>query len=118
MTGGHTVSTAPRGRIPSAAGAPDREEESFYDPELDEGCAFEELICFHGGLGGVQTRRFILYPSHLELPPGTILGAASVHGILAGWRKKLHGGPVGAVPAHAEPTPAAGVAVQSVAPSE
>ena len=22
---------------------------SFYDPELDEGCAFEELICFHGG---------------------------------------------------------------------
>ena len=25
---------------------------SFYDPELDEGCAFEELISFHGGLGG------------------------------------------------------------------
>ena len=35
---------------------------SFYDPELEEGCAFEELICFHGGLGGVQTRPFILYP--------------------------------------------------------
>ena len=29
---------------------------SFYDPELDEGCAFEELISFHGGLGGPQTR--------------------------------------------------------------
>ena len=29
---------------------------SFYDPELEEGCAFEELICFHGGLGGPQTR--------------------------------------------------------------
>jgi len=27
-----------------------------------------------------------------------------VHGILAGWRKKRQGGPVGAVPAHAEPT--------------
>ena len=26
---------------------------SFYDPDLDEGCAFEELICFHGGIGGV-----------------------------------------------------------------
>ena len=26
---------------------------SFYDPELDEGCAFEELISFHGGLGGL-----------------------------------------------------------------
>jgi hypothetical protein len=25
---------------------------SFYDPDLDEGCAFEELISFHGGLGG------------------------------------------------------------------
>jgi uncharacterized membrane protein YvlD (DUF360 family) len=83
---------------------------SFYDPELEEGCAFEELICFHGGLGGVQTRPFILYPSHLELPPGTILGAASVHGILAGWRKTLQGGSVGAVPPPAEPTPAPGVA--------
>ena len=29
---------------------------SFYDPMLDEGCAFEELISFHGGLGGPQTR--------------------------------------------------------------
>jgi hypothetical protein len=91
---------------------------SFYDPELEEGCAFEELICFHGGLGGVQTRPFILYPSHLELPPGPILGAASVHGILSGWRKTLQGPPVGAVRAHAEPTPAAGGAEQSVAPSE
>ena len=25
---------------------------SFYDPETEEGCAFEELISFHGGLGG------------------------------------------------------------------
>jgi hypothetical protein len=91
---------------------------SFYDPELEEGCAFEELICFHGGLGGLQTRPFILYPSHLELPPGPILGAASVHGILAGWRKTLQGAPVAAVPAHAEPTPAPDVAEQPVAHSE
>ena len=40
-------------------------------PELDEGCAFEELICFHGGIGGVQTRPFILHPAHLEVPTGT-----------------------------------------------
>ena len=60
---------------------------SFYDPELDEGCAFEELICFHGGIGGVQTRPFILHPAHLEVPPEPIIGAASVHAILAGWRK-------------------------------
>jgi uncharacterized membrane protein YvlD (DUF360 family) len=65
---------------------------SFYDPELDEGCAFEELISFHGGMGGFQTRPFILHPARLEVPPGPILGAASVHGILAGWRTTLQGG--------------------------
>ena len=65
---------------------------SFYDPELDEGCAFEELICFHGGLGGLQTRPFILHPAQLEVPPSPILGAASVHGILSGWRRRLQNG--------------------------
>ena len=64
---------------------------SFYDPNLDEGCAFEELISFHGGIGGFQTRPFIHHPAHLEIPPGPILGAASVHGILAGWRQQLQG---------------------------
>ena len=57
---------------------------SFYDPELDEGCAFEELISFHGGIGGPQTRPFVLHPSYLEVPKGPILGAAAVHGILVG----------------------------------
>ena len=62
---------------------------SFYDPDLDEGCAFEELISFHGGIGGLQTRPFILHPSHLELTEGPILGASSVHGMLARWRQEL-----------------------------
>ncbi len=66
---------------------------SFYDADLDEGCAFEELICFHGGIGGQQTRPFILHPVHLETPPDPILGAASVHSILTGWRAALQGGP-------------------------
>ncbi len=66
---------------------------SFYDPALDEGCAFEELICFHGGIGGVQTRPFILHPSHLELPAEPIIGAASVHAVLSGWRQTLQAGP-------------------------
>ena len=65
---------------------------SFYDPHLDEGCAFEELISFHGGIGGLQTRPFILHPTHLEVPTGPILGAATVHGILAGWRHQLQDG--------------------------
>ena len=64
---------------------------SFYDPALDEGCAFEELISFHGGLGGPQTRPFILVPPALELPTGPLLGAAAVHGVLLGWRAALQG---------------------------
>ncbi len=66
---------------------------SFYDRDLDEGCAFEELISFHGGLGGPQTRPFILHPRSLATPDGPILGAAAVHGILVGWRATLEGRP-------------------------
>jgi uncharacterized membrane protein YvlD (DUF360 family) len=62
---------------------------SFYDPELDEGCAFEELISFHGGLGGLQTRPFILCPAALPVPDGQIIGAAAVHDLLKGWRAAL-----------------------------
>ncbi len=64
---------------------------SFYDPMVDEGCAFEELICFHGGLGGPQTRPFILAPPRFELPHEPILGAAAVHALLAAWRQELQG---------------------------
>jgi uncharacterized membrane protein YvlD (DUF360 family) len=67
---------------------------SFYDPELDEACAFEELISFHGGLGGPQTRPFILYPEHLPIPSEPIVGAAAVHELLSGWRRELQGGTV------------------------
>ena len=65
---------------------------SFYDHVLDEGCAFEELISFHGGLGGPQTRPFILHPPGLPVPDQAIVGAASVHGVLSGWRRQLQGG--------------------------
>jgi uncharacterized membrane protein YvlD (DUF360 family) len=77
---------------------------SFYDPHLEEGCAFEELISFHGGIGGFQTRPFILHPAQLEVPDGPILGAATVHGILAGWRSQLQG-QHHEVDAHAERPP-------------
>lgn len=65
---------------------------SFYDPDLDEGCAFEELISFHGGLGGLQTRPFILYPSSLQVPDDPIIGAAEVHQLLKTWRRALEAG--------------------------
>jgi uncharacterized membrane protein YvlD (DUF360 family) len=64
---------------------------SFYDPEMDEGCAFEELISFHGGIGGPQTRPFILAPVRLPQASGPIVGAAGVHGLLTGWRRYLAG---------------------------
>ena len=86
---------------------------SFYDPDLDEGCAFEELISFHGGIGGLQTRPFILHPAHLEVPEGPILGAASVHGILAAWRQELQASESGAGQTTAEP-PAADVVDEKI----
>ena len=64
---------------------------SFYDPSLETGCAFEELISFHGGIGGPQTRPFILHPADLAVPAAPIVGAATVHGILLGWRRELNG---------------------------
>ena len=66
---------------------------SFYDPELEQGCAFEELISFHGGLGGPQTRPFILYPVELPMPARRIVGAAGVHDLISGWRWALQGEP-------------------------
>jgi uncharacterized membrane protein YvlD (DUF360 family) len=62
---------------------------SFYDAELDEGCAFEELISFHGGLGGPQTRPFVLYPPGLEMPHEPVIGAGALHQVLMGWRAQL-----------------------------
>jgi hypothetical protein len=64
---------------------------SFYAPDLEEGCAFEELISFHGGLGGPQTQPFILHPVELTVPEDGIVGAEQVHGVLAGWRRSLQG---------------------------
>jgi hypothetical protein len=73
--------------------APDIVVGSFYDPDLDEGCAFEELISFHGGIGGAQTRPFLLYPGHLPLPDKPLVGAAAVHDVLLAWRRSLNGTP-------------------------
>ena len=85
---------------------PDLYVNSFYDDELDEGCAFEELISFHGGMGGLQTRPFILAPMSLPLPEEKIIGAAHVHEVLKGWRRLLENG---AAPVASEPAPVADV---------
>ena len=60
---------------------PDILVNSFYDSENNEVCAFEELIGSHGGLGGDQTKPFILYPSDWK-DPGELIGASSIYKFL------------------------------------
>ena len=83
---------------------------SFYDHEVGEGCAFEELISFHGGMGGPQTRAFILHPVGLPMPAEPVVGAAAVHDVLTGWRRLLRE----AAPA---PSPAGSAVEQAVSAS-
>src|SRR5262249_8697214 len=78
---------------------------SFYDPQLDEGCAFEELISFHGGMGGPQTRPFVLYPADLPLPEEPLVGPAAVHALPMGWRGVRPGSPPQEERAPAPPAP-------------
>ncbi|MDH2409813.1 phage holin family protein [Streptomyces chitinivorans] len=49
--------------------------------------AFEQQIGSHGGLGGEQSRAFILYPRLLSPPDadGEPVGAEQVHRVLRGW---------------------------------
>jgi hypothetical protein len=53
---------------PRLAHEPDIAVGSSYDAERDESYAFEELISFHGGLGGPKTRPLILHPERLPQP--------------------------------------------------
>ena len=81
----------------AAASAPDRRlrgrrghhGRQLLRPALDEGCAFEELISFHGGLGGPQTRAFILSPG--SAAGRADRGRSHVHALLRGWRGQLQG---------------------------
>ena len=67
---------------------PDILVNSFYDPEKEEGCAFEELIGFHGGLGGPQSQPFILHPAALQVE-FELVGAASVYRLCKDWLLEL-----------------------------
>jgi Type I phosphodiesterase / nucleotide pyrophosphatase len=82
--------TAPRHllRADSFAHAPDIYVNSFFDAVTEEGCAFEELISFHGGMGGPQTRAFLLHPVHLAVPSEPLVGAEAVNDLLRGWRER------------------------------
>ncbi len=78
-------------RTDSFPNCPDILVNSFYDPDKDEGCAFEELIGFHGGMGGTQTHPFVLHPVELKAPDSELIGAASVHELGKAWLEELQG---------------------------
>ena len=84
---------------------------SFYDPALDEGCAFEELISFHGGLGGPQTRAFVMFPPDLRAPAAPLVGAAAVHDLLWEWRRQLQDGASGSSSRRGPAVPTAAAAL-------
>lgn len=62
---------------------------SFYDPVANEVCAFEELVGSHGGVGGEQSKPFILYPSSWDVSSDEIIGAESIYEILKTNSNKL-----------------------------
>jgi hypothetical protein len=86
-------------RTDGFAHAPDIMLNSFYDPVTEEGCAFEELISFHGGLGGPQTQPFLLHPVRLPVPDKPLVGAEAVNALLRSWRADAGAGAPAAAPA-------------------
>ncbi|MER7516654.1 phage holin family protein [Streptomyces sp. NPDC126499] len=64
---------------------------SMYDPETGTVHAFEEQIGSHGGLGGEQTRAFLMWPRELTAPPEDLAGAEQVHQVLRGWLRESEG---------------------------
>ena len=78
-------------RTSSFTNCPDLLVNSFYDPLTDEGAAFEELIGFHGGLGGKQGHPFVLAPSNLAQPSEPLVGARSIHELFKGWLTDAQG---------------------------
>jgi uncharacterized membrane protein YvlD (DUF360 family) len=60
---------------------------STYDPSTEEVAPFEHQVGAHGGLGGAQTKAFILYPTLLESEdePVALVGAEQVNERIRMW---------------------------------
>jgi hypothetical protein len=69
---------------------------SRYDPATEDAPPFEPHVGSHGGLGGAQSRGFLLHPAELPAPVAEIVGAAALHRVLRGWLTHL---------GHPEPPP-------------
>jgi len=53
-----------------------------YDPSTGQVITMDELVGAHGGVGGMQTQPFVLYPSGWTARPPTIIGADGLHRFL------------------------------------
>ena len=95
--------------------APDLLLLSQYDPEMGEVAAFEELIGSHGGLGGFQTRPFILHPKEWTLDEPVPLGAPAIYRNIRRWlgTMGIELGKPAAVPPAVEPVASAPVAAEA-----
>ncbi|MDX2603709.1 phage holin family protein [Streptomyces caniscabiei] len=95
---------------------------SWYDPTDGEVLAFEEQIGSHGGLGGCQSRPFLMSPLALSEPTEDdepLVGAEHIHRVLRRWLREANGpqvpladesaplrGAGNCATGHDEPTPA------------
>ncbi|WP_326585544.1 alkaline phosphatase family protein [Streptomyces sp. NBC_00481] len=67
---------------------------SWYDPADGEVLAFEEQIGSHGGLGGCQSRPFLMSPLALSEPAEEdeeLVGAEKIHQVLRRWLRESNG---------------------------
>lgn len=67
---------------------------SWYDPAEGEVLAFEGQIGSHGGLGGAQSRPFLLSPLDLSEPVDgdtELVGAEEIHRVLRRWLEESNG---------------------------
>jgi uncharacterized membrane protein YvlD (DUF360 family) len=71
-------------RVDTFPHCPDVMINSRYDPMTDDASPFEVHVGSHGGMGGPQSRGFLIYPAALPAP-GEIVGAEALHTVLRGW---------------------------------
>ncbi|MFJ3882245.1 alkaline phosphatase family protein [Streptomyces sp. NPDC090077] len=64
---------------------------SAHDPGTGAVHAFEEQIGSHGGLGGEQSRPFLMWPTVLSEPDPGLVGAEAVHAVLRRWLREADG---------------------------
>jgi hypothetical protein len=57
----------------------------MYDAAVNEVAPFEEFMGSHGGLGGWQSRPFVLAPADWSEPDQPIVGVRAMHDALRGW---------------------------------